>query len=183
MDSLLNQGDLTSQEGATFGEYQVTTKKHGAESQSNTNLDIIGASNESMGGFQTTTTNDFNSQYAGQSQSDEVTFGEYKATGNSQSNNDYLQTSTERMETLPAKFLPPITQGGNDIQSALVSSSEINKAETNTPILEGLAQDTSVQEATFGEYQTTTTTTATTDFNIRVSILFNIPSVKNKYFL
>ena len=166
MDSLLNQGDLTSQEGATFGEYQVTTKKHGAESQSNTNLDIIGTSNESMGGFQTTTTNDFNSQYAGQSQSDEVTFGEYKATGNSQSNNDYLQTSTERMETLPAKFLPPITQGGNDIQSALVSSSEINKAETNTPIPEGLAQDTSVQEATFGEYQTTTTTTATTDFNI-----------------
>ena len=70
------------------------------------------------------------------------------------------------METLPTKFLPPITQGGNDIESALVSSSEINETEANTPITEGLVQDTSVQEATFGEYQTTTTATATTDFNI-----------------
>ena len=166
MDSFLNQGDLTSKEGATFGEYQVTTKKDGAESQNITSLDIIGTSNESQEEFQITATTDFNSLYAGQSQSDEVTFGEYQATGNSQSDNDNLQTNNTSMETLPAKFLPPITQGENDIQSALVSSTEINNAEANTPITEGLVQDASAQEATFGEYQTTTTTTTTTDFNI-----------------
>ena len=174
MDTLLNQGGFSSQEKASFGEYQVTKKVDGVKSSPY--MSNIGAKSsfsdlhggfQDQGGFQTaiSTSTEINEQMTGYSGKG-ATFGEYQTTGSSKTTTDYLPTSTSKMETLPTKYLPPIIQGDNGIKSKFISSQETNYINTNTLKTNKNISDIQNQESTFGEYQATTTAASKTDFQI-----------------
>ena len=174
MDTLLNQGGFSSQEKASFGEYQVTKKVDGVKSSPY--MSNIGAKSsfsdshggfQDQGGFQTaiSTSTEINEQMTGYSGKG-ATFGEYQKTGSSKTTTDYLPTSTSKMETLPTKYLPPIIQGDNGIKSKFISSQETNYINTNTLKTNKNISDIQNQESTFGEYQATTTAVSKTDFQI-----------------